>query len=145
MSMNKHLFPLLLISCFCIFPLYAGIERYADDMFPDTDNEALTAENARVASDFRDTSLSPEERAELLLKELTLPEKISLMMDVSKPVERLGIYSSRTNGRCPIRIVRQGIGVVGRPVEYREVVSWNLQVGSRRQFGGRNVFVIYSP
>ena len=79
MSMNKHLFPLLLISCFCIFPLYAGIERYADDMFPDTDNEALTAENARVASDFRDTSLSPEERAELLLKELTLPEKISLM------------------------------------------------------------------
>ena len=41
MSMNKHLFPLLLISCFCIFPLYAGIERYADDMFPDTDNDAL--------------------------------------------------------------------------------------------------------
>ena len=112
MSMNKHLFPLLLISCFCIFPLYAGIERYADDMFPDTDNEALTAENARVASDFRDTSLSPEERAELLLKELTLPEKISLMMDVSKPVERLGIKPYNWWNEALHGVARAGLATV---------------------------------
>lgn len=40
---------------------------------------------------YKSTSLPPEERAELLLKELTLEEKVSLMMDGSKPVERLGI------------------------------------------------------
>lgn len=112
MSMNKHLFPLLLISGFCIFPLYAGIEKYADDMCPDTDNEALTAENAWVTSDFRDTSLSPEERAELLLKELTLPEKISLMMDVSKPVERLGIKPYNWWNEALHGVARAGLATV---------------------------------
>ena len=40
---------------------------------------------------YRNTELSPEERAEDLVKQLTLEEKISLMMDQSVPVERLGI------------------------------------------------------
>ena len=40
---------------------------------------------------YKNTSLSPDERAEALLKELTLEEKVTLMMDGSKPVERLGI------------------------------------------------------
>lgn len=40
---------------------------------------------------YKNDSLSPEERAELLVSQLTLEEKVSLMMDVSKPVERLGI------------------------------------------------------
>ena len=40
---------------------------------------------------YKDVSLPPEERAEAILKELTLEEKVSLMMDGSKPVERLGI------------------------------------------------------
>lgn len=40
---------------------------------------------------YKDSSLSPEQRAEDLLKQLTLEEKVSMMMDTSKPVERLGI------------------------------------------------------
>ena len=40
---------------------------------------------------YRTTSLTPDKRAELLLKELTLEEKVALMMDTSQPVERLGI------------------------------------------------------
>ena len=40
---------------------------------------------------YKDSSLSPEERAEDLLQQLTLEEKVALMMDNSKPVERLGI------------------------------------------------------
>lgn len=40
---------------------------------------------------YKNTSLFPEERADLLVKELTLEEKVQLMMDGSRPVERLGI------------------------------------------------------
>ena len=40
---------------------------------------------------YRTASLTPDKRAELLLKELTLEEKVALMMDTSQPVERLGI------------------------------------------------------
>lgn len=44
-----------------------------------------------AAQKYKDTSLSNKERAELVLKELTLDEKISMMMDDSPAVERLGI------------------------------------------------------
>lgn len=44
-----------------------------------------------LAKDFRDSSLTNKERAELLLKELTIDEKISMMMDDSPKIERLGI------------------------------------------------------
>ena len=40
---------------------------------------------------YKDSNLSPEQRAEDLLKQLTIEEKVSLMMDTSKPIERLGI------------------------------------------------------
>ncbi len=40
---------------------------------------------------YKNKSLSADQRAELLLAQLTLEEKVSLMMDASKPVERLGI------------------------------------------------------
>ena len=40
---------------------------------------------------YKNTRLSAEERAEALLKELTLEEKVSLMMNGSAPIERLGI------------------------------------------------------
>ena len=43
------------------------------------------------AQKYMDTSLSNEERAELLLKELTLDEKIAMMMDDSPAIGRLGI------------------------------------------------------
>lgn len=41
--------------------------------------------------DYRDTSLSPHERAEDLLSRLTLDEKIALMMDASPGIEHLGV------------------------------------------------------
>lgn len=40
---------------------------------------------------WRNSQLSPEERARLLLKELTLEEKVSLMQNNSPAIERLGI------------------------------------------------------
>ncbi len=43
------------------------------------------------AQKYKDTSLSNKERAELVLKELTLDEKIAMMMDDSPAVDRLGI------------------------------------------------------
>ena len=43
------------------------------------------------AQKYKDTSLSNKERAALVLKELTLDEKIAMMMDDSPAVERLGI------------------------------------------------------
>ena len=36
---------------------------------------------------YKNSNLSPEERAEDLLQQLTLEEKVALMMDNSKPVE----------------------------------------------------------
>ena len=105
MKMNRHLFPLFLISGFCVLPLYAGMGEY-------TDCKVATSESVRAVSDFRDTSLSPEERAELLLKELTLQEKISLMMDVSKPVERLGIKSYNWWNEALHGVARAGIATV---------------------------------
>lgn len=50
----------------------------------------ITGSNV-IAKDFRDSSLTNKERAELLLKELTIDEKISMMMDDSPKIERLGI------------------------------------------------------
>ena len=43
------------------------------------------------AQRYKDTSLPNKERAELVLKELTLDEKIAMMMDDSPAIERLGI------------------------------------------------------
>lgn len=52
---------------------------------------------------YRTTSLTPDKRAELLLKELTLEEKVALMMDTSQPVERL-VSNPITGGtrRCTV-------------------------------------------
>lgn len=40
---------------------------------------------------YKNSNLSPEERAEDLLKQLTLEEKVSLMMDYSTSIDRLNI------------------------------------------------------
>ncbi len=44
-----------------------------------------------LAQSYKDSSLSNKERAQLVLKELTLDEKIAMMMDDSPAIERLGI------------------------------------------------------
>lgn len=61
---------------------------------------------------YKDASLSPDERAELLLQELTLEEKVSLMMDVSNPVERLGIKPYNWWNEALHGVARAGIATV---------------------------------
>ena len=51
----------------------------------------IVSGSSLAQSVYKDNSYSPAERAEDLVKQLTLEEKVSLMMDNSKPVERLGI------------------------------------------------------
>lgn len=50
-----------------------------------------TYNSGLMAQAYKDASLPNKERAAALLKELTLDEKISLMMDTSPKIERLGI------------------------------------------------------
>lgn len=64
------------------------------------------------SNDFRDNSLPSEKRAELLLKELTPEEKISLMMDVSKPIERLGIRQYNWWNEALHGVARAGLATV---------------------------------
>lgn len=61
---------------------------------------------------YRNTELSPEERAEDLVKQLTLEEKISLMMDQSVPVERLGIKTYNWWNEALHGIARSGLATV---------------------------------
>ena len=61
---------------------------------------------------YKNTNLSPEKRAEALLKELTLEEKISLMMDTSQPVERLGIKKYNWWNEALHGIARNGLATV---------------------------------
>ena len=61
---------------------------------------------------YKNTNLSPEKRTEALLKELTLEEKISLMMDTSQPVERLGIKKYNWWNEALHGIARNGLATV---------------------------------
>ena len=61
---------------------------------------------------YKNTNLTPEERAEDLLKQLTLEEKVSLMMDGSAPVERLGIKKYNWWNEALHGIARSGLATV---------------------------------
>lgn len=61
---------------------------------------------------FQDASLSFEERTDDLLKRLTLEEKVSLMQDVSKPIERLGIKTYNWWNEALHGVARSGIATV---------------------------------
>ena len=61
---------------------------------------------------YKNTSLSPEERADLLVKELTLEEKVQLMMDGSRPVERLGIKPYNWWNEVLHGVARAGLATV---------------------------------
>jgi len=61
---------------------------------------------------WQNTGLPAEERAEALVKELTLDEKIQLMMDVSAPVERLGIKKYNWWNESLHGIARNGLATV---------------------------------
>ena len=61
---------------------------------------------------YKNTRLSAEERAESLLGELTLDEKVSLMMNASAPIERLGIKEYDWWNEALHGIARNGLGTV---------------------------------
>ncbi len=61
---------------------------------------------------FKDSSLAPQERAELIVQEMTLEEKVSLMMDGSAAVERLGIKSYNWWNEALHGVARAGVATV---------------------------------
>ncbi|NDW12689.1 glycoside hydrolase family 3 protein [Bacteroides sp. 214] len=61
---------------------------------------------------YRNTSLPAEQRAEDLLRQLTLDEKIALMMDASAPVERLGIKQYNWWNEALHGVARAGLATV---------------------------------
>ena len=78
-------------------------------------SSALIAES----QDFRDTNLDLEERVNLLIQELTLDEKISLMPNKSAAIERLDIpfydwWNEGLHGvarSAPATVLPQAIGM----------------------------------
>ncbi|MDR2917689.1 MAG: glycoside hydrolase family 3 C-terminal domain-containing protein [Tannerella sp.] len=62
--------------------------------------------------DYKNTALSPEQRAESLVKELTLEEKALLMIDASEPVERLGIKPYNWWNEALHGVARAGLATV---------------------------------
>ncbi len=62
--------------------------------------------------DYKNTALSPEQRAQLLVKQLTLEEKALLMMDVSQPIERLGIKPYNWWNEALHGVARAGLATV---------------------------------
>ncbi|MCC8174264.1 MAG: glycoside hydrolase family 3 C-terminal domain-containing protein [Odoribacter sp.] len=61
---------------------------------------------------YKNTSLSPLERAKDLTERLTLEEKVSLMIDASAPVERLGIKTYNWWNEALHGVARAGLATV---------------------------------
>ncbi len=61
---------------------------------------------------YKDKSLSPQERAEDLVKRLTLKEKVGLMVDGSQPVERLEIKPYNWWNEALHGVARAGVATV---------------------------------
>ena len=61
---------------------------------------------------YKDSNLTPEERALDLLQYLTLEEKVSLMMDRSVPIERLGIKTYNWWNEALHGVARSGLATV---------------------------------
>ena len=72
----------------------------------------IVSGSSLAQSVYKDNSYSPEERAEDLVKQLTLEEKVSLMMDNSKPVERLGIKPYNWWNEALHGVARSGLATV---------------------------------
>lgn len=64
------------------------------------------------AQAYKDHTLSPSERAIDLLKRMTLEEKVAMMMDNSKPIERLGIKKYNWWNEALHGVARSGFATV---------------------------------
>ena len=82
---------------------------------------------------YKSTSLSPDERAKLLLQELTLEEKVMLMMDSSKPIERLGIKPYNWWNEALHGVARAGLATV-----------FPQPIGMAASFAPNDVFEVFT-
>ena len=68
--------------------------------------------NAQALLPYKDAKLSATERANDLLKRLTLEEKVGLMMDQSKPVARLGVKPYQWWNEALHGVARNGVATM---------------------------------
>lgn len=73
---------------------------------------ALTLNAQECTQSYKDTSLTPEERAADLLKQLTLEEKASLVVNSSKGIDRLGIKAYNWWNEALHGVARNGSATV---------------------------------
>ena len=86
--------------------------------------KGITADEQAQLLPYQNSELSAEERADDLLKRLTLEEKVSLMMDRSPAVERLGIPSFEWWNEALHGVGRNGFATVF-PITMSMAASWN--------------------
>ncbi|MCM1078424.1 MAG: glycoside hydrolase family 3 C-terminal domain-containing protein [Bacteroidales bacterium] len=79
---------------------------------------------AQTTYPYQDTALTPEQRADDLIGRLTLEEKARLMIDVSDPVERLGIPQFQWWNEALHGIARNGYNTVF-PITMGMAASWD--------------------
>ena len=73
---------------------------------------ALFIAGSIFAQAYKDHTLSPSERAIDLIKRMTLEEKVAMMMDNSKPIERLGIKKYNWWNEALHGVARSGFATV---------------------------------
>ena len=84
----------------------------------------LTAVSAQALLPYQNNKLTAEQRAEDLLKRLTLEEKVQLMMDNSPAIKRLGIPQFQWWNETLHGIGRNGYATVF-PITMQMAASWN--------------------
>ena len=83
-----------------------------------------TASQAQQVLPYQDVTLTPEQRAEDLIKRLTIEEKTQLMMDNSLPIERLGIPHFQWWNEALHGVGRNGFATVF-PITMGMAASWD--------------------
>lgn len=89
-----------------------------------------TGLSAQELLPYQDVTLSPERRAEDLIQRLTLEEKVSLMMDASPAISRLGIPSFHWWNEALHGVGRNGYTTVF-PITMAMAASWDDQLLQR--------------